>query len=181
MDINQFYKKVSPKKFLISYKGVYSQNLLEDILAESEVKLSSMEEGIRLRRRVHSILVEILQNIHHHSKDKNDKSIIFILSKEKDNYSIITGNYIAHDEVKKLQNHLDKINSLNKANLKKLYLDKLYNGTMSKKGGAGLGMLDIARRSGHKLTYEFHKSSSQSYFFCLRVKISTKLEFLTPV
>lgn len=176
MDINQYYKNNLPEDFLISYKGIYSQNLLEDILAASEAKLLSMNEGTKLRRKVYSILVEILQNIHHHSRVQENCSIIFILSKQKDYYSIVTGNYIATENVEILQNHLDNINTLDKKELKKLYLDKLYNGKISEKGGAGLGMLDIARRSGEKLIYEFYKTNEKTSFFSLKVNILSQRE-----
>ena len=172
MDINQYYKNNLPEDFLISYKGIYSQNLLEDILAASEAKLLSLNEGVKLRRKVYSVLVEILQNIHHHSRVEENYAIIFIFSKEENHYSIVTGNYIAQENVAKLQSHLENINTLDEKALKKLYLDKLYNGQVSKKGGAGLGMLDIARRSGQKLTYSFQKVSEDVSFFSLKVKIS---------
>ena len=43
---------------------------------------------------------------------------------------------------------------------------------MSKKGGAGLGFIDIARKSGNKLEYHFEKINDDYYFFIINSQIS---------
>ena len=43
---------------------------------------------------------------------------------------------------------------------------------MSEKGGGGLGMIDIARKSGQKLDYEFLPIDDVFAFFTLTIKIS---------
>jgi len=45
---------------------------------------------------------------------------------------------------------------------------------MSKKGGGGLGLIDIARRSGQKLQYKIREIDNDYSFFTLTVKISKK-------
>ena len=46
------------------------------------------------------------------------------------------------------------------------------NGMMSEKGGGGLGMIDIARKSGEKLVYNFTPINEITTFFSLAVKIA---------
>jgi hypothetical protein len=43
---------------------------------------------------------------------------------------------------------------------------------MSSKGTAGLGMIDIARKSGEKLEYDFQPINDKTTFFSLTVKIA---------
>ena len=69
---------------------------------------------------------------------------------------------------------IDYINSLDKDELKKFYKETLNNGTMSEKGGGGLGLIDIARRSGQKLQYKIREIDKDYSFFTLTVKISKK-------
>ena len=45
-------------------------------------------------------------------------------------------------------------------------------GKLSAKGGAGLGFIDIARKSGNKLEYFFKEINSYSSFFILTTKVS---------
>jgi hypothetical protein len=42
---------------------------------------------------------------------------------------------------------------------------------LSAKGGGGLGLVDIARKSGNRLEYEFHKYNENYYFFNLTISV----------
>jgi hypothetical protein len=67
---------------------------------------------------------------------------------------------------------LDDINALTKEELKDYYKEILNNGEMSMKGGGGLGMIDIARKTGQKLNYNFMSVDEKYSFFSLNIKIS---------
>ena len=84
---------------------------------------------------------------------------------------IQTGNYIDTESADELKGRLDLINNMDKDELKRYYQETLNNGSMSDKGTAGLGMIDIARKSGNKLEYQFLPISDNSRFFCLNIKI----------
>jgi len=76
----------------------------------------------------------------------------------------------------KAEGKLEKINSLDKEGLKELYKAIIKNTTISEKGGAGLGFVDMARKSGTKLEYEFPEMSTDYAFFCLKVNVSREKE-----
>jgi hypothetical protein len=68
---------------------------------------------------------------------------------------------------------IDFINSLNKEELKEHYKNARLNSIISDVGGAGLGFIDMARKSGNKLEYKFYAIDSVLSFFVLRSKINT--------
>jgi hypothetical protein len=120
-----------------------------------------------------------LQNLYHHlDKLPEDavklfNTVIFMVGKDDDEtYSIFTGNYISNDNAEKLKAKLDKINSLDQDELKAYYKEVLNNGMMSDKGGGGLGMIDIARKSGRKLDYDFQEVDDQHSFYSLNIKVA---------
>jgi hypothetical protein len=106
--------------------------------------------------------------------DQGDKirSAIFMIGKQEGQYNIITGNYIVNENVSGLKKRLDDVNSLTKEELKDYYKQILNNGEMSLKGGGGLGMIDIARKTGEKLGYTFQQIDEKLSFFSLNIKIS---------
>jgi len=104
----------------------------------------------------------------------NEKSALFMIKKQDDEYSIMTGNYIMNENVPSMKNRLDTINSMDTLQLKTYYKEVLNNGEMSTKGGGGLGMIDIARKSGKKLEYRFDKVDNKFSFFSLNVKVAQK-------
>ena len=79
-----------------------------------------------------------------------------------------------NEEVEKLKTRLDKVNSLSKEELRSFYREILDNNQISQKGGANLGMIDMARKSGEKLEYHFTKVNDSLTFFDLKVRISNK-------
>jgi hypothetical protein len=56
--------------------------------------------------------------------------------------------------------------------LKILYKIILNNEEFSQKGGGGLGLIDIARKTGNKLIADFYKCNTDYFFFSLEIVIS---------
>ncbi len=163
---------------MLSFKGSVTSELLTSVLQIMETKMDRMNEPSKMKKKVYNILVEALQNLYHHlDKQPEDaargfNTVIFMVGKDEDSYSIFTGNYIKNENADKLKEKLDKINSLDSDGLKEYYKEVLNNGMMSDKGGGGLGMIDIARKSGQKLDYDFQKIDDDHSFYSLNIKIA---------
>ena len=177
-NIFDFCEKMNEDNIILSFKGGITSELLTSILQIVVSKMETLNESSKVRKRVYSILVEVLQNLYHHMDEEKinlqDKynDAIFILGRKEDFYVIHTGNYLKKDKVHALQKRLEKINSLDKDELKMYYKEVLNNGLMSDKGGGGLGMIDIARKSRHKLDFNFQDMDNTHSFFSLNIKIA---------
>jgi len=176
----QYHKFLQSKNVILAYKGSVSNDLLDTILSLVDNKMTHIEPQSKLRRKVYTIIVEVLQNIYHHfdthivsvNHAEDLDSILFVLSKVDDGYDIIAGNYVAQKDVPLLQNRLEDVNKMSAEQIKNTYRTALNNGEFSAKGGAGLGILDIARRSGKQLEYEFETTPKPDFsFFSLKVKV----------
>jgi len=186
VDIYDFYDKMERNNIMLSFKGDITSELLTSILQIMESKLDTMQEEPKIKKKVYNVLVECLQNLYHHmdeiprSLNGNASSVegeiirsaIFMIGKLDNQYNIITGNYILTQNVNGLKNRLDEINKLTKEELKDYYKAVLNNGEMSDKGGGGLGMIDIARKTGQKLNYHFMPVDDVYSFFSLNIKIA---------
>lgn len=165
---------------LLSFKGEITSDLLTSILQIMENKMENMQEDVKTRKKVYNVLVECLQNLYHHmdeiseTEDDKVKSAIFTIGKMNNKYTIITGNYIGNENIQGLKNRIDDVNALSKDELKDYYKKVLNNGEMSLKGGGGLGMIDIARKTGEKLEYNFLEIDNKVSFFTLNIKISNQ-------
>ena len=177
-NIHDFYNKMEKGNIMLSFKGEVTSDLLTSILQIMESKMETLEEPPKIKKKVYNILVECLQNLYHHLDDDdfktkiNEKSALFMIRKEEGEYSIMTGNFIANDNVDLMQGRLDRINAMDRDELKVYYKEVLNNGEMSAKGGGGLGMIDIARKSGKKLDYNFNKIDDEYSFFSLNIKVA---------
>ena len=178
VNLFNIYDNMEKNNILLSFKGDITSDLLTSILQIMENKMENMQEEPKTKKKVYNVLVECLQNLYHHMDDAtnengdNFRSAIFMISKKEACYSIITGNYISKESVSGLKSRLDEVNSLSKDQLKDYYKTILNNGEMSLKGGGGLGMIDIARKTGEKLEYDFLDIDNKVSFFTLIIKIT---------
>jgi hypothetical protein len=124
-----------------------------------------------VQKKVFNVMVECLQNISKHADSLTDEDEerrgIVMVSKGDDSYNIITGNIIKNERVQSLKDSLEHINSLDKAGLSTLFKQQIKESTISDKGGAGLGLIDIAKKTGSKLIYQFKELNDQVSFFIL--------------
>ncbi|MCF6185844.1 MAG: DUF1987 domain-containing protein, partial [Bacteroidales bacterium] len=130
----------------------------------------------KIRKRVFFIIVEGLQNVTRHQSSAESDELagypgLFVVQYKPDGYYITTGNLIKSTHEENITALINKINNLNKEELKKYSLEKLGEGEFSEKGGAGLGLIEIARKSGNKLVYEFDKINDDYSFFYMHSKI----------
>ena len=178
VDAFNIYDKMERNNILLSFKGDVTSELLTSILQIMENKMDNMQEEPKMKKKVYNVLVECLQNLYHHMDDVADaagdvnRSAIFMIGKVNNAYTITTGNYILSENVKGLKTRLDEVNALSKDELKEYYKKVLNNGEMSLKGGGGLGMIDIARKTGEKLDYNFLEIDNKVSFFTLNIKIN---------
>ncbi|PWJ41992.1 SiaB family protein kinase [Sediminitomix flava] len=178
LDIKEYYEELQQLEGVIfSYRGVINADTLDHILSVAEDEISLNESIPKFKRRVHLIIVEALQNIFHHFEYRSKNSdpffnkIIFFLSKDQEKYSITSGNFVTEEHMYELSERIDTVNSLSVEELKNVYRGILSNGEFSEYGGAGLGIIDLARKSGQKLEYEFLDMGYSEKFFCLTVNV----------
>jgi hypothetical protein len=164
------------------YRGLFTQTITDSIIGLAEANLETTGESSKVKKRVFSILVECLQNITRHQtencEDHDDPSMqgIFIIQKKESFYYITTGNVVKHSAIPKLRSQLEKINSFEQDGLKDYYKQILEDGTISDKGGAGLGLIEMARKSGNKLSFDFAKINEKVSYFYLHTAVSKEQE-----
>src|SRR5918994_61082 len=179
--IYDLHRTMMSQKLILVYQGDFTQESTKSILAMAERNIDSSGEESNIKRKVFNVMVEALQNIVKHSDELVDGQIrshaaIFLIGKEKNRYSIMSGNPIRKSNIEKLNKALEHINGLDKEGLKELYKEIIKNTTISEKGGAGLGFVDMARKSGGKLEFEFPDMNTEYCFFCLKVNVPRDTE-----
>lgn len=164
---------------VLYYKGNIDAGLINKMLDQAEEKLISKNENPRFRKKVYNVLVESLQNLYHHvdaapegfEDGPAEKFAIFSLLQIDNGYKIITGNFIRNEGVEELEKKLKRINSSTHEEITDLYKQILNNQKISAKGGGGLGLVDIARKTGNRLEYYFKPYDDKNSFFFIKILI----------
>ncbi len=180
IDIYELYARMNTNNILLSFKGDITTELMSSILQIMEERLDTFQESPKTRKKVYNVMVECLQNLYHHVDSvpmnigeiqDRDKSAIFMIGLVENGYRILTGNYVQSERVDELKGKLEEINSREADGLRELYKEILNNDQRSGKGGSGLGMVDIARKTGQKLAYDFTPINSEYTFFTLNINV----------
>jgi hypothetical protein len=181
--IHDLYDELERQRVMLSFKGSLSSELVTALLGLVERKMDVIEPDARTRKRVFNVVVECLQNLYHHNahlrlqdgraEQTVDPHGVVMIAHVDQGYSVLTGNFMAGGDVERLKGHLDRINALPPAELREFYRETLADGNYTKSGGGGLGMIDIARKSGGKLEYGFVPYDKDNAFFSLNVNVTT--------
>ena len=171
----QLFKDTQQDNLEYIYRGKFNTDITDNILSLAEESLRLSEQKLSIKKRVYFVMVEGLQNITRHqditSKSFPVKPGLFVLQRKSTSYFITTGNLIEKRNISILKNQLQRVNALSKDELNDYYKAHLNDGGFSGKGGAGLGLIEIARKSKGSLAFDFRKIKGKYYYFYLLTEI----------
>ena len=166
----------------LNLSGPLSQNLMVEMGGLMKTKMKLEGSDLNTMHKAFSILVELNQNIIHYSAEKRSEkrglSInchegcgIISVGREKGHYFLLSGNMIYQKKVAKLKNRLLEIQKMNQVELKKQYHQQRKLGPDEDSKGAGLGLIDIARKACRPLEFGFNPIDENVSFFTLKTVI----------
>jgi hypothetical protein len=186
MDFEEFYRIIRNDNQSLFYCGDFSDEITIRLIDLSELAFSDTGEGTNIRKKVSFLIAECFQNVIRHTSldcriEMQPGGRGFFMTRNlKDGHYIVSGNLIHVDDIENLQSRISNINNMGKNELKELYLKVLETGGISSKGGAGLGLIEMARKSDRKLDAAFHKINKQCADFYLQVYLGKEDEQESP-
>ena len=182
-----FKKMMTESHLNVVFMGNVTQATIDGITDMISEDLSTRNENRRVTKRVYHVMMESLQNICKHADSQSEeesnsleqglvKKGIFLIGHNENEYFITTGNNIEIKSAVTLRDVLDNINSLDADGIKQLYRDAMMNSEIGDTGGAGLGFIDIAKKTGTKYEYYFEPDNEVSCFFILTMRVAKATE-----
>lgn len=169
--VHKLHKDLKSKHIMLAFEGGFTQNLTKNILFLAENRLNQTGEHISVKKKVFNVMMECLQNISKHAGSskpiEGTHDGIFIIGKDESGYFLISGNFVENTKIIELEQKINEVNSLDKEGLRSLYMTKIQENELSENSTAGLGLIDIARKSGNKLKYNFFKVDEKQSFYTL--------------
>jgi hypothetical protein len=176
--IEIIYDNIIANGINLVYIGKFNHNIIKMFSSMAEDDMKSGEVDLGTKKRVYHTMIEILQNMNRHSDEIADAGHVgrglFMIGKKGANYFIITSNRIKNSNIKSLKDSIEIINKSTLEQLNDLYANQLRYGKITEKGGAGLGLLDIARKTNKSLRYNFIPINKFYSYFILKVIIDRR-------
>lgn len=174
-DFQKFYKIIENDQMSLFYRGDFADEVTVRLIDISDLHFGRATEQSNIRKKVAFLMAECFQNVIRHG-DVNpleeglpEHAGYFMTRNRSGNYYIASGNLIEAQHVTNLKSKIENINKLGQDELKTLYLKVLGTDDISSKGGAGLGLIEMARKSGRELEAEFRKINNRLAFFYLQL------------
>ncbi len=172
------YDEMAENGISIVYLGGFHHQITKMFARMAEEDMGRKDEEKSTIRKVYSVMVETLQNITKHSDEIVDKFHIgkglFLIGQKEDIYYVITANKVTQQKKKYLEETIKQVNEANRDELKSMYKKQITEGCISEKGGAGLGLIEVAKRTRNKLVYQFLPLDEKNEFFILKAEINAK-------
>jgi hypothetical protein len=157
-----------------SYRGTMLEHFTTAILDLGElVKKGNGQEKLTIKKRAPFLMVECFQNILRHGVQEvtGEARGYFGFYSSPEFFTINTINEINDSSVESLSNLLDDINNSSDEEKKLRYMEIMQNENFGEEGGAGLGLIEISRKSGSKLQYEMESKGNGKSSFHQQVTI----------
>lgn len=173
----EFHETMKANQLILAYEGEVTQQLTKAFSSLAESNLEKEEENYGVRKKVFHIMVECLQNVAKHTDDilsggpSNPGQGIFLVGKGEDVYHVTTGNVIANDKIDEVRGMIEKVNGMTPEEVKSYFKQTLREAKLSDKSGAGLGFIDMVKKTGSKIEYHFEPLNDMTSFFLYQINI----------
>ncbi len=130
-----------------------------------------------------AVFVEQMQNIIRYSAEMAAQSAptdnplreirygILTIGQDDGGYVVHAGNLVARSDVERLRARLSKIRDMNKEELRALHKEQLRASPEEGSKGAGLGLMEIARRASKPIEFDFTDVDEDYVFFTLKASV----------
>jgi hypothetical protein len=178
--ISQLERIMAENNVYLIWSGHITTDVEKEVLTFTETKLAEEDIELTLRRRIFSVLVEILENVAKYSPGRKPEEQfgmpVAMIELRGDEYTLTTGNLILNNKVEDLKGKLDTINEYDKVGLKELFRKSLSGQTITSNSTGNMGLIDMARKSGSKLVYQFEQLNELYSYYVLKVKVEGRID-----
>jgi hypothetical protein len=164
------------------YRGTMLDHFTEAILDLGTHVKPITADNVSLKKRASFLMVECFQNILRHGiqEESGEAEGFFGFFSSSNFLTINTINGINSSSVDSLKSALDDVNALSPEEKKQRYREIIQNESFGEEGGAGLGLIEISRKSGSKLEYEMEPKQEGKFCFHQQVTIHYNEEPTIP-
>jgi hypothetical protein len=172
LEAHKYYLESKESRVIFSFKGRFSQEILTEL---GSMIRTSLQAETKIKK-IFGVFIEISQNILYYSDERevgprgDEGGVGVVLFKEEGaEYLLSSGNVVTKDKVEGMKERIEIVNSMNKDQLKEYYQQQLRRDRPETSKGAGVGLIDIARKTDFPLLYEFIPIDEKYSFYTMTI------------
>lgn len=171
--LNEQFPNIQSDNIILFYIGEVNHELIKSLLYTLEQFFKRTNLPRYVQKKTFNVTVECIQNIEKHSLKLYEGSLfrksLFLVANVDGDIHVLSSNIINHYQLQLLKHKESQLFGKTKDELRELYKQQLLEGVLSEKGGAGLGLIDIARRTNNHLFFRYYSLGNNVWVFMLNV------------
>lgn len=179
MNLWGFRKQFDEANIQICFNGPLSHSIIEELGLAVKRYLENESSGSEKMLDVFSVYIEQTQNVRNYAQQKvaaggdpaRFNSITLLIGRDGDHYLVASGNLVDVSDVPALTQKIDYLRTLDVAGLKAYYKEERRKPVPDNAIGAGLGLIDMARKTSLPLEYAIQEVDSEMVFFNLKAVV----------
>ena len=177
---HSLYLALRDDRSVFAYSGAFHDEHTGRLIALGEAAAEGVDGRGTARGRLAFIMVEAYQNILRHRAvlppqvERGEGRSLFLLRCGIDGQQVVVAvNPVKKSDVVGLRSSLHRLHGMDPSQLKNLFLSGLQTTSDQPRRGAGLGLIEMARRSGSDLGYTLRGLGPDHELFILAVRVGT--------
>jgi len=182
-NIRQYSQMLTDHNIEVIYSGPIWAGGIDGMAEMLQKRLEYEELPFSASQSVFSVFVEQMNNMLMYSAEKDHQTTpdgkmvetskgIYVLGIKDSTYFVQTGNVVTPHSANILKTRIDHLNTLDKKELRQYYKQQMLSENDNPESkGAGIGLIEIARRSSIPIQYEFEELGNGLLYFTMYVTI----------
>lgn len=177
MDLLSMRESYQRDRIMLCFNGPISRSLIEEIGKALRNYLDTQQATPSAAMDVFAVYIEMTQNIRHYARrqgydDEQASATVAVARDAEGHYLVSAGNLVEAADGERLVRAIEGLAERDKTELKRAYKQQLRQPRETHSdSGAGLGLLDIARKSSRPMRASLQPLPNQQSFFSLTATI----------
>ncbi|PSJ44779.1 hypothetical protein C7H85_12440 [Zobellella endophytica] len=173
IDLLSIREQFNRNQILLCFNGPISRSLIEEIGNALKNYLQAEKAQPSAAMDVFGVYIELTQNIRHYASrlgygDSEGSATVVVARDPEGHYLVLAGNQVELADGQALCRRIDQLATMDKAGLKAAYKTQLRRPRGDDvASGAGLGLLDVARKSSRPMVAKLVETGTGRGFFSL--------------
>jgi hypothetical protein len=176
-----FLANMKIEQVILCFHGKLSNEMLQYFIKIMDLELIEREVQKNQRKRIISVMIESLQNVIHYNSrlhqerqniERDTYFVFFEPVQGSTDYFMLVANPVKIGDASELKQRLDTIKNKTEASLHEEQLrileEKSVSGDGNQKQGAGIGLIDMARRCNGNFDYHFYDFKNNFKYFTIQ-------------
>lgn len=176
MDLLELRNEFDKMGIMMCFNGPFYHSIIEELGVAIRNHLAAQNIAQENLMGVFAVYIEMAQNVRNYLTSKGiaiteAASSIITIGRRDEGYVVSSGNIVLNPDVESLCMRIDNVNSMTRDEVKIQFRKQMRRDVAPDAMGAGLGLLEITKRSSEKMTYAVKDLDTTSKFFTLTAYI----------